>query len=187
GSRRRSPQDGPDSWELLLACSELKGKSPDDGSLCPCCLQGASSPPRRENGSGPITGTVFSPHWEEITLNCAKLSSTSVVYVYIRRHRSEETLAMSAAWIQMLNSGTTLWLAAMARACGPGSLGLFLVWAAVRLWPGLSPGTRSWLWRLAYLKLLVALLGPAPLDLPLLPVPAVAFVAAPTSHSTVSA
>ena len=55
------------------------------------------------------------------------------------------------------------------RAFWQGGAALALVWCACRLLPGLSPGVRCWLWRLAYLKLFVALAWATPVDLPLLP------------------
>ena len=55
------------------------------------------------------------------------------------------------------------------RASWQGGAALALIWCACRLLPGLSPGARCWLWRLAYLKLFVALAWAAPVDLPLLP------------------
>jgi len=48
-------------------------------------------------------------------------------------------------------------------------LALGLVWAVCRLAPRIPAAGRCWLWRLAYLKLLVALLWLPTLDLPLLP------------------
>jgi beta-lactamase regulating signal transducer with metallopeptidase domain len=62
-----------------------------------------------------------------------------------------------------------LWTAAMARACGQGSLIIALVWAAGRLVPRLSPAARCWLWRLAFLKLLAALVWARAIDLPVWP------------------
>ena len=41
-------------------------------------------------------------------------------------------------------------------ACVQGTLALVLVWGICRLFPRLSPRLASWLWRLGYLKLLVA-------------------------------
>lgn len=63
------------------------------------------------------------------------------------------------------------WLAAMGRASWQGGLALALAWAVCRAFPKLPPAARCWVWRLAYLKVLVALLGPAPLELPLLRAP----------------
>jgi bla regulator protein BlaR1 len=61
--------------------------------------------------------------------------------------------------------GEHLW-----RACCQGGLVLALVWGASRLFPHSSPDVRCWMWRLAYLKLLVALVwGGASMELPVLP------------------
>jgi beta-lactamase regulating signal transducer with metallopeptidase domain len=61
------------------------------------------------------------------------------------------------------------WLAALWRACWQGGLALLLVWAVCRAFHRLPARAKSWLWRLAYLKLLVAFLCAAPIALPLLP------------------
>lgn len=52
--------------------------------------------------------------------------------------------------------------------CAQGTLALLLVYAVCRLYPRIPPHAASWLWRLAYLKLLIALLfvGSVPLHLP---------------------
>src|SRR4051794_23756575 len=76
--------------------------------------------------------------------------------------------ASNVAW----NHAGTLWAAAMTRACWQGSIALVLVWAASRLFPRLSPAARCWLWRLAFLKLLAALLWARPVDLPVWHLPA---------------
>jgi beta-lactamase regulating signal transducer with metallopeptidase domain len=68
-----------------------------------------------------------------------------------------------------LNPLAALWLAALWRACWQGGLALLLVWAVCRAFHRLPARAKSWLWRLAYLKLLVAFLWAAPIALPLLP------------------
>lgn len=72
-------------------------------------------------------------------------------------------------WNESLNTFAALWLETVVRACVQGGLALGLVWATCRFLPCLSAGGRSVLWRLAYLKLLVAFLWLPTLDLPLLP------------------
>ncbi len=72
-------------------------------------------------------------------------------------------------WILHLNPLADSWLAAVWRATWQGSLALLLVWAVCRVFHRLPARAKSWLWRLAYLKLLVALLLATPIDLPLLP------------------
>jgi hypothetical protein len=74
------------------------------------------------------------------------------------------------------------WLAAMGRACWQGGLALALAWAVCRAFPKLPAAARCWVWRLAYLKVLVALLWAAPVELPLLrppEAPSTTSVAAP--------
>jgi beta-lactamase regulating signal transducer with metallopeptidase domain len=61
------------------------------------------------------------------------------------------------------------WSAAMVRACWEGGMVIALVWLLDRALPRLRPGLRCWLWRLASLKLLVALFWATPVALPLLP------------------
>jgi len=72
------------------------------------------------------------------------------------------------------------WAASLWRATWQGGLALLLVWMICRAWPAVPPRLRVWLWRLAYLKLLVAWLwaGAVTLNflpgLPRLPVPKLA-------------
>ena len=61
-----------------------------------------------------------------------------------------------------------LWMEAMWRACWQGGIAICVVWAVCRVWRGQPPHIRCWLWRLAYAKLLLALLWAAPVDLPVL-------------------
>src|SRR5438874_2231363 len=86
---------------------------------------------------------------------------------------------MSAAWIAALNDGTALWLGAMIRASWQGGIALALAWLLGLAWRGMAPRFRCWLWRLAYLKLLLALFWAAPVDLPLLPARSPVRIAAP--------
>jgi len=72
-------------------------------------------------------------------------------------------------WILNFNPFAASWLAAIWRACWQGGLALLLVWAVCRAFHHLPARAKSWLWRLAYLKLLVAFLCAAPIALPLLP------------------
>jgi beta-lactamase regulating signal transducer with metallopeptidase domain len=73
------------------------------------------------------------------------------------------------AWIPFLNPLAGSCQAALWRASWQGGLALLLVWAVCRVFHRLPARAKSWLWRLAYLKLLVALLFAVPIDLPLLP------------------
>jgi len=72
-------------------------------------------------------------------------------------------------WILSLNPLAAAWLAALWRACWQGGLALLLVWAVCRAFHRLPARAKSWLWRLAYVKLLVAFFCAAPIALPLLP------------------
>jgi bla regulator protein blaR1 len=71
--------------------------------------------------------------------------------------------------VALLDQASALWAASMWRACWQGGLAILLAWTLTLLLPRLAPPPRPWLWRLAYLKLLVALSWATPLDLPLLP------------------
>jgi WD40 repeat protein len=77
----------------------------------------------------------------------------------------------------------------MVRASWQGGLVLLLVWLAGRARPSLPAGARCWLWRLAYLKLLLAFFGPLPVavSLPLLPAPPPLSQRTVTSASPVTA
>jgi hypothetical protein len=60
------------------------------------------------------------------------------------------------------------WAAGMLRASGQGALALMLAWGC-RALPGIPPRAQCWIWRLAYVKLLIALVWGTPIELPLLP------------------
>ena len=72
-------------------------------------------------------------------------------------------------WVDALNSFANSWSSAMIRACWQGSLAIALVWAVCCAMPSMSPHIRCWLWRVAQLKLIIALFWQTPIDLPLLP------------------
>jgi len=67
------------------------------------------------------------------------------------------------------NLFTAVWAAALWRACWQGGLALLLVWIVCRAWPAVPPQLRVWLWRLAYLKLLLAWLWTGAITLNVLP------------------
>ena len=73
--------------------------------------------------------------------------------------------------ISLVNAFAASWADAVSRACWQGGLGIALVWLLCRLWPAMPADPRCWLWRLAYLKLLLGLVWLPPLALPLLPAP----------------
>ncbi|MCS7186198.1 MAG: hypothetical protein RMK89_04500, partial [Armatimonadota bacterium] len=61
-------------------------------------------------------------------------------------------------WINALNAFSESWLNAVWRACWQGAVALIAVWVTVKIFPQLSPSISCWLWRLAFLKLLVSFL-----------------------------
>ncbi|HWB12762.1 MAG TPA: M56 family metallopeptidase [Pirellulales bacterium] len=62
------------------------------------------------------------------------------------------------------------WVGNLVRASWQGAIAIAFVWAIIRCWPRfLSPRVVCWLWRLACLKLLVALFWGQPVSLPVLP------------------
>ena len=71
-------------------------------------------------------------------------------------------------WLGALGDISGPWAAAMFRASWQGGLALALAWALCRLFRSMPARLASWLWRLAYLKLLVALAWSVPIDLPVL-------------------
>jgi beta-lactamase regulating signal transducer with metallopeptidase domain len=74
----------------------------------------------------------------------------------------------------MNEAGIGAWADAMGRAAWQGGLAILVVWGICRLVPAVPPVVRCWLWRLVYLKLIVALLWTAPMLLPVLPAETVA-------------
>ena len=75
-------------------------------------------------------------------------------------------------WVAVLNEHSSAWGGAMLRAVWQGGLALTLVWVLCRTFRRMPARPRCWLWRLAYLKLWVALAWAAPIAVPLLPPPA---------------
>jgi beta-lactamase regulating signal transducer with metallopeptidase domain len=71
--------------------------------------------------------------------------------------------------IETLNDVAAAWSAAVLRASVQGGLAIAAAWLLVRCRPGLPARVACWVWRLADLKLIVALVWTAPLLLPLLP------------------
>ena len=66
------------------------------------------------------------------------------------------------------------WAMTMWRACWQGGLVVLVVWTICLVIPSMPARCRCWLWRLAILKFIVALLLPTLVNLPLLPAPSVA-------------
>jgi beta-lactamase regulating signal transducer with metallopeptidase domain len=71
--------------------------------------------------------------------------------------------------LQFLGPWTELWFDALWRATWQGGILLAIVWALARWCTFLSPRVVCWMWRLACVKLLVALAWAVPVNLPLLP------------------
>ena len=63
------------------------------------------------------------------------------------------------------------WQTLMVPLLFQGSLAIVVVWATGSCWPKLPASKRHWLWRLAYIKLLVLVCWQSPLKLPVLPPP----------------
>ena len=74
-------------------------------------------------------------------------------------------------WLLTLNHLSSVWADGMVRACWQGGSAVLLVWGLCRALATMPPAARCWLWRLAYLKLLVALVWAGSIELPLLPAP----------------
>lgn len=72
-------------------------------------------------------------------------------------------------FVSAINSFAEGWAEAIWLACWQGGIALALIWVIVRFLPKLSPSFHCWLWRMAYLKLLVALVWTTPVEVPMLP------------------
>jgi beta-lactamase regulating signal transducer with metallopeptidase domain len=70
--------------------------------------------------------------------------------------------------IEMLTNVRDAWAMGMVRACWQGGLAIFVAWVICRCWARLSPTIRSWIWRLAFVKLLASLLWWSPVEIPVL-------------------
>src|SRR5438552_10123344 len=75
-------------------------------------------------------------------------------------------------WITQINSVSPLWLASLWRASWQGGLAVLLAWGISYAFPRLPARVKVWMWRLAFIKLLVTFVWTTPIDLALLPVPA---------------
>ena len=76
------------------------------------------------------------------------------------------------------------WMSAIWKILWQGSLSIGIVWAICKLWTRMPPFFKSWLWRLVYLKLLIAFVWSTPLQVPIpapvLSAPVVAVRSAPS-------
>lgn len=72
--------------------------------------------------------------------------------------------------IEILSQGIEYWSAAMWRATWHGAIAVSIAWLIDSRWKSLPPTWRSWLWRLVFLKIALALL-PISFPIPVLPGP----------------
>lgn len=80
-------------------------------------------------------------------------------------------------WLHLIESWAEIWAASLWRAAWQGSIALALAWGIARTCKFLSPRIMCWVWRVACLKLLIALIWVQPVSLailPPLPTPAIA-------------
>jgi beta-lactamase regulating signal transducer with metallopeptidase domain len=80
-----------------------------------------------------------------------------------------------------LEQWADMWTGQLWRASWQGAIVLAAVWAIARFATFLSPRVICWMWRLACIKLLVALVWIGPVNLPVLPAPSRAILPAPDS------
>jgi len=76
---------------------------------------------------------------------------------------------MNIAMVVIGAGWTDAWSAAMGRASVQGGIALALAWVITRAFARIPPAFKCWVWRVAYLKLLVALWWAAPIPLRVLP------------------
>lgn len=70
--------------------------------------------------------------------------------------------------LAVFEAAADMWTSAMARATWQGGLAVIGVWVFLRLAPRIPARIQCWLWRLAFLKLLISLLWATPVDIPIL-------------------
>ena len=73
------------------------------------------------------------------------------------------------AWIESANALSAAWAPWLWRACWQGAIVIGVAWLITLAMQNGSPRLRSWIWRLAYLKLLLLLVWTTPIQLALLP------------------
>ena len=77
------------------------------------------------------------------------------------------------AWLAGWDRASVAWAGSLGRACWQGGLALLFAWLLCRGFFTMFPTLRAWLWRLAYLKLVLTLLLPS-VSVPILPAGSVA-------------
>jgi len=78
--------------------------------------------------------------------------------------------------VQQFNAAAAIWLDVLARASLQGGIALILAWCISRLLPRIPPAIKVWIWRIALLKLLIALC-PISINVPILPASRIEIVA----------
>ncbi len=73
------------------------------------------------------------------------------------------------SWIESTNALSAAWAPWLWRACWQGAIAIAVAWLITLALRKISPRLRSWIWRLAYLKLLLLLVWTSPISLRLLP------------------
>jgi len=71
--------------------------------------------------------------------------------------------------MSVVNGFSNGWASAIWRASWQGGVAILVVYAICKALPKLSPPVRVWLWRLAFLKLLLSAVWSTPVQLPVLP------------------
>jgi bla regulator protein BlaR1 len=74
-----------------------------------------------------------------------------------------------SGWIESLNWLSAAWAPWLWRACWQGAIVIAIAWLLTLVLRNWSPRLRSWIWRIAYLKLLLLLVWTGTINLPLLP------------------
>ncbi len=71
-----------------------------------------------------------------------------------------------STWCHEVRALAEVWASGMWRASWQGGAAIALVWLICHAWPRMPLRAQCWLWRLAYLKMFVALFWATPLDRP---------------------
>ena len=70
-----------------------------------------------------------------------------------------------SAWFHELQELAEIWASGLWRATWQGGIAIALVWLVCLAWPRMPVRAQCWLWRLAYLRMFIALFWATPLDL----------------------
>src|SRR5262249_1964360 len=99
--------------------------------------------------------------------NRSTAETSSRVEILHRAARGGETTM--TAWIDPMTAIGAAWSAWLGRVCWQAAVVVAAAWVLALVCRNWSPRLRSWIWRLAYLKLLVLLVWTTPVKLSLLP------------------